>query len=224
MDYNVLIAPKSTPGSIADWVNDSRIAGDAPFIIEEAMSNIFATLRHWKMQAPPITGTLQPGDTNFAWPSDMIEPFYLALTGQNKQEISQVTPQECFGRMSYDAQGNRTKRRPMVYYFDSQFIQLDAPADIAYPYMFSYFQRPAALTADNPTNFILTDFIRLARAAIMVVAVEWLKESGQGQFDRTYWLQVYTDQLTRAQAASDRAHRATIGNPVMIGGPAGFMW
>ena len=219
MDYNTLIAPKSTAGSLADWVNDSRIAGDAPYIIDEAMQQIYTQLRHWKMIAPPVTGVINPGDANIAWPSDMIEPYYISLVGTTKRELVQITPQECIARASYDMLGNRIPRLPLAYYFDNTYLQLDAPSDDTYPYSFLYFQRPATLTTANPTNFLLTDYPRLVRAAIMIGVTEWMKESGQGTFDRTYWMQVYTEQLACVQSASDRAKRAIVAGPVMIEPP-----
>ena len=80
---------------------------------------------------------------------------------------------------------------------------LDHPPDQAYPYRISYYARPAALAAGNTTNFITTDAPRLLRCACMLIAVEFEKEVGQGQYDRSYWQQQYDKLMTEFQAMSD---------------------
>jgi hypothetical protein len=56
------------------------------------------------------------------------------------------------------------------------------------------------------------------RLACMAAACEWAKDSGQGNFDRTYYDQLAQDEIDKAQAESDRAKRATIAGMMLIGG------
>lgn len=137
MDYNTLVAPKSTAGSIADWVNNSRIAADAGFIIDEAMSMIYETLRHWRMITPLIAGQLTVGEASVPLPSDIIEPYTFSLVGQQKRDLMLVTQQECINTFTYDGSGNRINQMPKTYYFDQANFQFNSPPDQAYNYMLS---------------------------------------------------------------------------------------
>jgi hypothetical protein len=95
---------------------------------------------------------------------------------------------------------------------------LDSPPDVAYGYGLLYFQQPALLSTTNETNFLTTYYPRLLRVATMLEATEWVKEVGTGQFDRTYWLQQFEEEIGKAQEQSDRAKRAVIAGFVEVGG------
>lgn len=217
MDYNQLVAGKGVPGSISTWVNDSRIPNDTPEIVLEAESWIYRRLRHWKMLTTPIAGTLVIGQDNIPNPADMLEPFFLVITGQFQQTIVQKTPQEVILNWAYDGNGNRVQQQPIMFYFDQANLNFDSPPDQAYPYAFVYFQQPAPL-AQSISNFLTQTYPRLMRCACMAAATEWMKDSGQGTFDRTYWDQLAMDEIEKAQMESDRAKRGTVAGAVLIGG------
>ena len=230
MDYVTLTSAKGTPGSLADWVNDSRIQNDAPFIIEEAQSNIYRILRHWQMMPPPVQGTMTQNSPTLTYPADMLEPnvmWILPCTGTRSDgttitvgmtSVDQKTAQDVINQYQYDSSFNRVSQTPTMFWFDNTAFNFDSPADIAYSYLLLYYQQPALLSASNPTNFLTARYQRLMRCAIMLGAVEWLKESGQGTFDRTYWQQQFDKKIEEAQMESDRARRGTIAGPVYIGG------
>lgn len=224
MDYNQLIASKSTPGSIAAWLNNSTIQNDVPEIILEAESWIYRRLRHWRMLTPISAGTMTIGLDYLTLPSDLLEPFSLFLTGAFNQEIIQRTPQEVIGAYAYTSSDGVTYTRsqgtPTIYYFDQTAIRFDCPSNQAYSYGLVYFQQPPSL-ASTTTNFLTQFYPRLLRAAIMISATEWTKESGTGTIDRTYWVQVAQDEIEKAQQESDRAKRGTVAGGVIIGGGGG---
>lgn len=213
----MLTADKNTPGSIARWVNDSRIQGDVPEIILEAESWIYRRLRHWRMLTLPTTGNMTIGTPSIALPGDCLEPFYLCTTGINQQNLIQRTPQEVIQNWTYDGNGNRVQQQPLMYYLDQANINFDSPPDQAYPYAFLYFQQPQPLSV-SVSNFLTQYYPRLVRLCCVAAACEWMKDSGQGQFDRTYYDQLAQEEVEKAQVESDRARRGTVAGAVIIGG------
>lgn len=226
MDYNTLVAAKGTAGSIADWTNDSRIVNSAPTIVDEAQDVIYRRLRHWRMMPPPVTGTMVT--TGFAQPSmvpsDMLEPDYLLITGTSRYLLQQRTMQEVMAAWSYDQNGVLVVQPPRIFSFDQTNFNLDSTPDQAYPYALLYYQMPARLSASNTTNFLTTYCTRLMRTTIMMLACEWTKEIGQGQFDRTYWEQQASAELSAVQAESDRARRGTTGGWIDGSGSGSYGW
>jgi hypothetical protein len=217
--YSILTGAKGTPGSIATWMNNSQIVNDTPQILSEAQSWIYRRLRHWRMFPAPVTGTLTVGNDYLTPPADMLEPAFLLTTGQYFQEITQKTYQEVVLAWNYTGTGTtRVQQQPTIYYFDQSAIRFDSPPDQAYTYALLYFQQPADLSASNETNFLTQFYPRLLRLSCQAGAAEWLKDNGQGAYDRTYWDELAQDEIEKAQAESDRAKRATVAAMVLIGG------
>ena len=221
MDYNMLVADSNTAGSVGSWINNSIVQPQVPEIIVEAESWIYRRLRHWKMLTPPTSGTITIGQAYITTPTDLLEPFLLWTTGNYFQFLIMKTPQDVVSAWSYNQDGTtRTQQQPQLYYQDSTYLQFDSPPDQAYAYNLIYFQQPAPLSVSNPTNFITSTYPRLMRCACTAAACEWAKDSGQGNFDRTYWDQMAQDEIDKAQAESDRAKRATVAGMQLIGGGA----
>lgn len=188
-----------------------------PEIVLEAESWVYRRLRHWRMLTTPIPGAMVTGQAYFAIPPDCLEPFVLMTTGNWQQFIIQKTPQEVLLNWAYDGNGNRVLQQPQMYYFDQVNINFDSPPDMAYAYVLLYYQQPMPL-AVTISNFLTTTYPRLLRCACMAAACEWEKDSGQGQFDRTYWDTLAQEEIDKAQAESDRARRGVVAGAVLIGG------
>lgn len=233
MDWGTLTGSKNTAGAIARWLNSSQLSsgagGDADLILQEAQGWIYTRLRHFKMLATPQSATMVVGDDFAALPADLLEPDYIAYSGivngnVYSNEIPQLPINDIYRKWQYDGSGARVPQQPMFYSFNGTQFQFDSPADVAYPYSYTYYQSPALLSAGNATNFLTTFYPRLIRCACMMMGAEWVKEAGQGQFDRTYWLQQATDELNEAQAQSDRARRAIRGGMVEDRPARGAFW
>lgn len=216
MDFAQLTSGKASAGSIANWTNNGTVQPVAASMVAEAEGWIYARLRHWRMLTPPAAGSLSIGSDTIALPADLLEPFLLRITGVSSGEIAQRTPQEIYRLWAFDSTGARVNQRPRYYAFDQSSLRFDAPPDQSYPYILVYFQKPAALSGGNLTNFLTSFYPRLLRAACMAQACEFLKDSGQGTFDRTYWDQMAQAEIDVAQAESDRAHRATTGGAIIL--------
>lgn len=186
---------------------------------------IYGRLRHWRMIPPPVFGTIGPSqvpplvtDDQITPPSDFLEPYTLWLTGIYFAELVQKPYPQVIFSWSYDGNGNRVAATPTMYAFNQNTIQLDNPPDVLYNYALLYYQQPALLSGTNLTNFLTTYYPRLVRVATMLEATEWVKEVGTGQFDRSYWMQQFEEEIGKAQEQSDRAKRATVAGFVDIGG------
>lgn len=219
--YTQLVSSVNTPGSLARWVNSSQLQGDAPEIVTEAESWIFRRLRHFKMLTDPLDGTMTIGEDWIDCPADLLEPFMLWTTGQYQQIMPQKTPQEVISNWQYTGTTPiRVPQQPLMYYQGETTLRFDSPPNRAYDYNLIYFKQPAPLS-ETDTNFLTVTYPRLMRCACMAAACEFAKDSGQGNFDRTYWDQLAQDEIERAQAESDRAKRGTIAGMQLIGGGGG---
>lgn len=209
MDYTTLVAAKSVSGSLASWANDARVTTDAAFIVAEAESYIYRSLRHWRMLSVPTTGTMSTTNDFIPIPSDLLEPFQFVITGVNFAILDQRTVEQIVFNWCYDGNGVRVSQQPRVYSFNGTNLIFDSVPDQAYPYALIYFQQPTAL-ATSITNWVTTFYPKLLRAACMMQVAEWEKDSGvgQGPDTRAYWGQIAERELQRAQAESDRARRA----------------
>lgn len=233
LNWNILTGNSTTPGALARWLNKSTLTagagGDADLILQEATSWIYARLRHHKMLTAPINAAMVAGADQIAVPADMLELDFIMIAGVvsstfYQQELIQKPINEVYRAWAFDGSGNRIQQMPRLYSFNQTYIQLDQQPDQAYPYIYTYYQLPAALSGSNATNFLTTFYPRLLRCVCMMMGAEWTKESNQGQYDRTYWEQQSVDELNATQAQSDRARRAIRGGVTVDEHALGDVW
>jgi len=171
------------------------------------------------MISAPTTGSLTINQDYLTSPTDMLEPILLVMTGQYFQVIQQRTMQEVISNWAFTGTGTtRNQQQPQMFYFDETTMRFDSPPNLAYTYALLYFKQPAALGSSNQTNFLTATYPRLVRCACTAAACEWAKDSGQGNFDRTYWDQAAQVEIDKAQEESDRARRGTVAGAILIGG------
>lgn len=213
MTYTSLTGSTTTDGSIAQWLNHGSLTAVSDTIVMEAESYIYRRLRHWRM-ITSTTGNFtsnpggQPTVTDYIpLPGDYLEDVSLLVTGTSYQIMFRKTLQEIMTMYGFDGNGNRVVQQPMYYFSDQMNIKFDSPPDSAYPYLLYYYQQPAALSSTG-TNFLTTTYPRLVRCACMASASEFMKDSGTGNYDRTYWLQQTDSEIMIAQIESDRQQRS----------------
>lgn len=229
--WSVLTGSTNTSGAIARFLNKSTLTsgpgGDADLILSEATSWIFARLRHWQMLTAPALAVMATGagSDQIALPTGMLEPDQIWIAGVPagsssffQQILTQTLPQRLYQLWNFNGSGTRVPQTPIAYSFNESFIQLDSPPDLPYPYYTTYYKQPDDLSNSNQTNFLTAHYQRLLRVTTMMIGAEWAKESNQGQYDRTYWLQQAEDEIQNVQAQSDRARRAAVVAPVYSGG------
>jgi hypothetical protein len=228
--WNILTGSTNTPGAISRWLNKSTLTsgdgGDADLILSEAVSWISTRLRVWQQLSVPTLSTMTIGSDQLALPTQMQEIDTIWIAGVAggqfyQQELTQIDPTALYRLWSFDGTGARIPQTPIAYSFTRSFIQLDSPADLAYPYYLTYYQDIPDLSITNTTNFLTTTNLRLLRVVTMMLGAEWAKESNQGQYDRTYWEQQAEAEIQNVQAQSDMARRAQVSVPRYPGGSVG---
>lgn len=214
MDYTTLVASKSTAGSIANWLNSSLLQDAAPTIIAEAESFVYRRLRHWRM-ITETTGVLTVNQDYLliSAVTRYLEDKTLWLNGLvggtvYQQRVVRKTLEEVKANYQFSSAGSRVQQTPMIMYNNGTQLKFDSPPDLAYPYELTYYQQPAALSGSNTTNWLTDTYPRLLRCACMAGAAEFMKDSGTGNYDRTYWEENAMAEIDTAMAESDRAQRS----------------
>lgn len=202
MDYTTLISGTGSQGSIASWVMHTAAAGAAPTIVQEAEAFIYRRLRHWKMLTS-TAGTATTSAVTVTVPSDYLRDKLWKFTGTDAGNATRKTIQEVVTAWSYDSSGARVTGKPQIYSNDKDSIHFDVACDKAYPFSLFYYQQPTALSTSSATNFLTNTYPRLLRCACMIGASEFMKESGQGDFGRTYWTEQALMEIDEAQKESD---------------------
>lgn len=219
--YSTISGSATTAGSLASWINSSQVVAAAPTIVSEAESFIYRRLRHWKMlkrAAGTMTANATPvaSPTDYiAQPSDFLEDMILAITGTYASTITRKPLQEVVANYCYNASGYLVPATPLSFYTDQTNIYFNSPPDQAYPYLLIYYQQLASL-ATSGDNFLSTMYPRMLRCALMAGASEFVKDSGQGNYDRTYWENEAEKEIAMAQAESDRQGRSVVAGMVLI--------
>lgn len=221
MSYTTLTGAKTVAGSIANWINHADAQASAATILEEAESLIYRRLRHWRMVTKQAV-SMTVGQDYIALSTfvNYLEDKILKYNGMvnnmiytdriDRQDITIV--QEAY---SFNSSGARVQQTPQIFYVDGDNINFDSPADLAYPCLFSYFKQPASLSVSNTTNWLTVYYPRLVRCACMAGAAEFMKDAGQGNYDRTYWENEAEKEIMIAQAESDMQNRSNESGAIM---------
>lgn len=221
MSYTTLVASKTTNGSIAQWINHADAQNAAPTILEEAESFIYRRLRHWRMVVE-TTGVMTINQDYI-----LLSVFTRYLEDKNlkfnglaggsvySDRIDREAMETVKAAYGYDSSGNRIQQTPTMFYTNGTQMKFDSPPDLAYPYELAYFQQPEALSGTNTTNWLTTYYPRLVRLACMAGAAEFMKDVGQGNYDRTYWEGLAEQEIQVVQAESDLQERSIEGGMIL---------
>lgn len=200
MDYDSLIAAKTTAGSIKRWANSDAI--DATTILQEAQALIYRNLRVRQMIAAPVTGTLTIGQETLTLPSDFLDPIWFGYTGSTYAgKIDLKTADEVESARVYLADDTLQTGKPTIYYIRNDVAQFSRRIDVAYPYRLIHYKKPADLaTGAGATNFLTDRMPRLLRCACMAAASEFLKKTD----DMTWWTARMNEEIALENQAGDR--------------------
>lgn len=222
MDYVTLTGAKTVNGSIAQWVNHADAQNAAATILEEAESFIYRRLRHWRM-ITEATGVMVANQdyllisafTNYL--EDKVLRFNGIVNNMvYSDRILRKTIEQVKAAYGYDSSGARVAQTPTIFYNNGTQLKFDSPPDLAYPYELAFYQQPAALSASNTTNWLTATYPRLVRVACLAGATEFMKDAGQGNYDRTYWETLAEGEIAVAMMESDRQQRSLEVGAIMI--------
>lgn len=176
MDYATLIAPKSTPGSVAQWANSNAIPSSE--IVVDAESWVYERLRVTEMLETITTLTFTTGSNAIARPANFCGLRTMWITGDAKQKLTLTTPDKVLERTGYE-NGQIVQAKPSVFYVDKENFIFNTRSDAAYATWLVQFGRQAALSGGNLTNFLTVKYSRMFRLVLRGIAFEWMKDGSQ---------------------------------------------
>ena len=182
MDYDSLIAPKGTPGSIANWVNFSDALLPLSDILEEAQALIYDMVRLRAMYATrdlAVTG----GEIAVDLPDDLMD-----LTGVWDQFQSQLAALDQISlerRRAKQSDGTwETSTAPTAYAMFGEQLQFDLAPDADITLRISGAFQPAMLGPTNKTNWLTKRYPHILRPACVAKAADFLND--QVRYDRAF--------------------------------------
>ena len=198
-DYATLVAPKSTEGSIAYFVNTDKFS--ATTALEEAEAFIFQDL--WVKEMRAVTqNTLTASSDELSPPSGFVAPLALNLIYQSGvHKIRLVDPEQLEFRRRYNNVTLESDQPCFFTYMDEKLI-FDVNADQAYTYRLVSMNESTRLSGTNTTSFLTQKFPDILRAAAVAKANEQLKNNAE----RDHWLKMSAVLIERANVKSDLAY------------------
>lgn len=174
MDYTTLVGTKSTPGSVANWLNRS----DLPVaeILSEAEAFIYERMRVREMQAV-ATLTFAAGTSSADLPGNFLDPISYLPHGWG-QPLLYVHEETL--RPSRDEDGNLFKSpTPSRWTVIGETAHVDVELEGDFSGQLMYYARPIALSASNTVNWLTLRYPRLLRTVCMGIGYEHMKDHGQ---------------------------------------------
>lgn len=138
------------------------------------------------------TGTLTSGTNSLSLPSDYLELDRLELTA-TALKLEWLSPDAL---VNYSRVGSGQPR----FFTIEDTIVFDVTPDDSYAYGISYWPQPAALSSDNTTNWVLTNYPDVYLAGCMYWACRYKKDLEEA----STWAQQYKDTVSMASMAYDR--------------------
>lgn len=208
MDYTTLVANKATAGSISSWLSNDAVTAFAPEIVTEATLMIYRSLRSIYMLTKS-SGVMTVGNDYIPLQDDYMQVKSFWVTGTQQQRMAFKTEEFVKSLATYDGAGVQIPQQPTCFFLDKDNYNFDSPADLAYPWQIWYYAEPAALSDDNPTNWLTAKYPRLLRCACQLNAAEVMRSLGQTPPTAVDWIGEYEKAWQLCQIDSDAMIRAT---------------
>lgn len=121
MTYTSLVAPKGTTGSIANWVNYTKL--DLPAVLDEAQSLIYEVLRVREMKTEWTFGVIA-GQSAVALPSRFLDPVGEMFDLTNQTRYSHLIEGQISERRVYEAVTGTLGTDPFTTTLDSSQVSV----------------------------------------------------------------------------------------------------
>ena len=197
MDYNTLIGPKSTPGSIANYANYGL--APATEVLIDAQAVIYQRLRVREMRIGPMPLPLATGDITAPLPTGFLDP--ISVHDSLFCPIRQQDPESLlrkrfvnsktgdFSFPDFNPQDFKTtavwqQGVPYAYSIFGEFLQFDVAANAPMVYWMIYYGMPPFLGTSAPpinTNFLTTRYPHILRAGVLAAAADFRKDDADYQ-------------------------------------------
>jgi len=200
MDYQRLVSPKSTPGSIASWANYSMMPVEA--VLEDAQALLYQTMRVREMRSEFTALPVELNSPKVAIPDDFLDP--IVLTNQLRQKIQLTDITTVLQKQKFQADGTTLiVSSPGYYAITGSSFNFNCALNNNYTYWLSYFQLPEPLSESNQTNFLTRRYPNILRTACLAIAADFRKDDG----DYNRCMQRLTQLIMSANANDDLVNR-----------------
>lgn len=164
-DFPTLAGAKTLPGSIKYGVNYEKV--DPEGCILDAEAYIYGTLRCREMKFGTALAVPQ-GASAVAVPANYLDPLDIVVN-ETGDDVVQAT-EKTLNRLRIADAGTIGTGPPSVFSVWNEAFQFSTAADRAYTLALVYYGTPAALSSDNPTNFLTRRYPTILRAACLMAA------------------------------------------------------
>lgn len=157
--YTVLTGDKTTSGSIKDWI--ARTDTPSATVLAEAEAWIYERLRVREMMARDEDFTFAINTSSLALPADFLDPISVVPWAWGSAELPFVHENALLENR--DTTGAILSGVPSHWTIFGTTAYVDVKCQAAFGTVLNYYARPAALSADNETNFLTTRYPSLLR-------------------------------------------------------------
>jgi hypothetical protein len=179
MDYSTLVAAKTVQGSIASWVNYSRL--DAVTILAEAQAELFDRMRVREMATLDTSIATAAGTAAYALPANFLDPIRPLTDNQGNGYVFK-TQGELLKRRNYDSLGAIIQGTPAVFSIFDEKLQFDCAFDTSgWVINLLCFKSPTPLGPGNQTNWLTSRYPHVLRRACQTRAADFMDDDAAFQ-------------------------------------------
>lgn len=192
--------------SIADFLNRDDLATAIPTFISLAEADIQRKVRHWR-QEKRANAVI---DTQYsAVPADFLEIIRFHLTSGGTKPLELISQAEMLEQKR--GTGSATGS-PSFYALTAGELEVLPVPNAAYDAELYYYSRVPALTATNPTNWLLEYSPDAYLYGALVHTAPYLKEDARAQV----WVSLYQNAIDAINSASEKAKYGGSGRRMKI--------
>lgn len=121
MDYNTLVAPKTTVGSIANFVNYSKVETNLPTILAEAQALLYQLLRVREMQTT-LHFKMTVGLSSYALPTRFLDPIGSIISRSENLELKHKLESTVKAQRSFSETEGTLGTDPLTTVVDTSLV------------------------------------------------------------------------------------------------------
>lgn len=199
--FTILTGPKTTQGSIRDWINYSPIPSD--LILDEAQQSIFRRLRAREMRTS-ATFTVNSGLSTSTIDADFLKMEYL-YDVTNGCQIKMVDEATIMGLTGFETPSGNPPTGPASFVaIIGETLQFDTIMDQNTVFRMIFYKQPAVLSLSNETNFLTRKYPSLLRYACLMHAADYRKDLQEFQ----KWTTKFDMEIQNANREADEARES----------------
>ena len=192
--------------AVADFLNRDDLSTSASTFISLAESGMQRSLRHWRMEKRSNAVI----DTQYsAVPADFLQVIRFYITSGTTRPLELISQSELLDRKANNA---NTSGTPSYYAMTAGEIEVLPIPDSSYNAELHYYSEIPALSATNPTNWVLQYFPDLYLYGSLIHSAPYLKDDARMQI----WAALYKEAIDAINADSERGKFGGSGRRLKI--------